>query len=99
MRFARTAHRNGVAVLFNTGRWDGRDQLVRQLRLVGYPVDGICLRTSSREPLAASKQRCRTRFTRDGYQLVANVGNRASDFTGGSYGRGFKLPDYSGRLS
>lgn len=28
LSFARTAHRNGVAVLFNTGRWEGRDQLV-----------------------------------------------------------------------
>ncbi len=73
--------------------------MVRQLRSVGYPVDGICLRISSREPLGASKQRCRTRFKRDGYQLVANVGNRATDFTGGGYGRGFKLPDYAGRLS
>jgi endonuclease/exonuclease/phosphatase family metal-dependent hydrolase len=99
LRFARTAHRNGVAVLFNTGRWEGRDQLVRQLRSVRYPVDGICLRTSTREPLAASKQRCRAKFTRDGYQLLANVGNRATDFTGGGYGRGFKLPDYAGRLS
>lgn len=99
LQFARTAHRNGVAVLFNTGRWEGRDQLVRQLRSVGYPVDGICLRTSSGEPLAASKQRCRTRFKGDGYQFLANVGNRATDFTGGGYGRSFKLPDNSGRLS
>jgi hypothetical protein len=45
-----------------------------------------------------SKQRCRASFRADGFRIVANVGNRSTDFVGGGYERAFKLPDYGGRL-
>ena len=33
-----------------------------------------------------------------GFRLIANIGNRRTDFVGGNYMRGYKLPDYGGRL-
>jgi hypothetical protein len=34
----------------------------------------------------------------DGYTVVANVGNRATDFEGGDYERAFSLPNYGNQL-
>lgn len=42
---------------------------------------------------------CRKQYEQQGYTLVANVGNRSTDFEGGHYEKGFKLPDYDGQLS
>ena len=62
-------------------------------------VTEICGRTSTHETLTHSKQRCRRHFVAEGWTLVANVGNRHTDFTGGSYERAFRLPSYGGRLA
>jgi hypothetical protein len=35
----------------------------------------------------------------EGYTIVANVGNRSTDFLGGSYQRAFRLPDYALQLA
>lgn len=97
--FARTAIRNGDAVLFDTGRL--RRQLKEAHRLLqkaGFPITAMCGR-KKHETLAESKPRCRQAFIDDGYTIVANVGNRDTDFSGDqNYGRGFRLPDYGGRL-
>jgi hypothetical protein len=98
LRFARYARSRGVALLFNTGR--RRDQLAgvtRTLRRVGYDVREMCGRAPG-ETLTHGKQRCRRHFAAEGYTLIANVGNRATDFTGGGYERAFRLPHYGGRL-
>jgi hypothetical protein len=97
--FARLARSRGVAVLFNTGRvasGDGEALARRQLTEAGYHVDEICLRHDG-EDAVAGKQRCRRMFANQGYTLIANVGNNETDFTGGGYGRAFRLPNY-GRL-
>jgi hypothetical protein len=100
-RFADFAEERGVAVLFNTGRVRGDGRMVRlvdRLRAAGFTVNAICGRRSDAEELAHSKQRCRARFVRRGYTIVANVGNRSTDFTGGDYERAFRLPSYDDQL-
>ena len=99
--FTQYARSRGVVLLFNTGRLKGNGRLLRakrQLNAAGYPVTRICGRSSSHESLAHSKQRCRQSFVDAGYTVIANVGNRATDFTGGNYERAFRLPNYHNQL-
>jgi hypothetical protein len=101
LRFARRAERLGMRVFFNTARHRGDGNLHRvaeRLRAVGYAVDRVCGRRHGEE-IVESKQRCRRQFRDRGYTLVANVGNRRTDFVGGGYERRYKLPSYGGRLS
>lgn len=100
LRFARHAVAGGATVLFNTGRLrgDGRlHRIARELRAAGYAVTEVCGRRHG-ERLAHSKQRCRRHFTREGYRIIANVGNRRTDFVGADYERAFRLPSYHNRL-
>lgn len=89
-----------VTLLFNTGRTAGSlGKAVKELEAAGYTVGGICGRTDSSETLTHSKQRCRQSFIDQGYTLIANVGNRNTDFTGGGYERAYRLPNYGGKLA
>ena len=98
LRFARYARTQGVTLLFNTGRERGHLAGVRaSLRRVGYVAAEVCGRNHG-ETLTHSKQRCRNHFRAEGYTLIANVGNRSTDFTGTGYERAFKLPNYANRL-
>ena len=98
LRFARYARSQGVTLLFNTGRERGHlAGVARSLRRVGYDVREICGRKPG-ETLSHSKQRCRAHFVAEGYTLIANVGNRSTDFTGGHYERAFRLPNYGNAL-
>jgi hypothetical protein len=101
LRFALRAHRLDMAVLFNTARRQGDGNLRKaktMLRRAGYPVDRICGRHRGTS-IVDGKQRCRRLFRQRGYTLVANVGNRRTDFAGGGYERAFRLPSYGGRLN
>ena len=98
LRFARYARSQGVTLLFNTGRERGHlAGVARSLRRVGYEVREICGRTRG-ESLSHSKQRCRRHFVAEGYTIIANVGNRSTDFVGGNYERAYRLPSYGGAL-
>jgi hypothetical protein len=98
LRFAKYAGSKHVRVVFNTGRNEkSLAAAVRQLRAAGYPVGGICGRRTG-ESLIHSKQRCRQEFVDKGYTIIANVGNRSTDFVGKNYERAFKLPNYGNRL-
>lgn len=102
LRFAVHAHARGVTLLFNTGRVRGEGRLLRaerQLTAAGYPVGEVCGRSSSTERLEHSKRRCRAHFADEGYTLIANLGNRMTDFRGGGYERAFMLPGYHGLLA
>jgi len=99
-RFADFAEDRGVAVLFNTGRQRGDGRMVRaaqRLRSAGFAVTSICGRARD-EGLSHSKRRCRQRFVQQGYTIIANIGNRSTDFTGGDYERAFRLPSYGNQL-
>lgn len=98
LRFVKYAKSKDVAILFNTGRLATElTGITRTLQRAGYPIDGICGRQRG-ERLATSKQRCRASYVAQGYTLIANVGNRRTDFVGGNYERAFRLPDYGKRL-
>lgn len=97
-RFVARARELGMAVLVNSARVKSRRQAtILELSRAGYKgahaFDELCLRRSGVDA-ASSKQACRARFIGQGYRLVANVGNRGTDFVGGGYDRGFKLPNY-----
>ncbi|MEW1654123.1 HAD family acid phosphatase [Streptomyces sp. NPDC093707] len=95
------AHEHGAAVLFASYRdADDRDATTQELTSAGYTVDGLCLKPEGDSPGKAQvKLGCRKQYEAEGYTLVANVGNRSTDFEGGHYEKGFKLPDYDGQLS
>lgn len=95
------AHAHGAAVLFASYRdADSRRSTTEQLTSAGYTVDGLCLKPAGHSPGKAQvKLGCRKRYEAKGYTLIANVGNRSTDFQGGHYEKGFKLPDYDGALS
>jgi predicted secreted acid phosphatase len=99
--FTQYARDRGVVLVFNTGRLVGDGRLKRAeraLAAVGYPATRICGRATPDESLAHSKQRCRQRFVDQGFTLIVNVGNRATDFVGGNYERAFRLPNYHNQL-
>lgn len=101
LRFARYARSHGVRLLFNTARLRGDGRMLRarrQLERAGYRVAGLCGRRSG-EGLVQSKVRCRRHFVDRGYTLIANVGNRDTDFKGGYYERAYRLPNYNNRLT
>ncbi|MFB6602087.1 HAD family acid phosphatase [Streptomyces noursei] len=95
------AHEHGAAVLFASYRGaDKEDSTTRELTSAGYTVDGLCLKPHGDSPGKAQvKLGCRKKYEAQGYTLIANVGNRSTDFEGGHYEKGFKLPDYDGQLS
>jgi hypothetical protein len=98
LRLAAVAERRGVALVFNTGRYNtGRKRALGQLEAAGFDVAALCMRKRG-EALRHSKQRCRDRFAAAGYTLVANVGNNPTDFAGDGYERAYRLPNYGGLL-
>ncbi|ATL68006.1 HAD family acid phosphatase [Nocardia terpenica] len=98
LEFARHAKSKGFSVLFASYRPEA-ESARRAVSSAGYPVDGMCVRSVGDSGKAATKQRCRRRYTEQGYTITANVGNRPTDLEGGNYEKGYKLPDYDGRLS
>ncbi len=98
LKFAKRANAQGVHLLFNTGRTaDKLGDMEAQLIHAGYAVAEICTREEGMR-LAKSKQSCRRHFVEEGYTIIANVGNRRTDFVGGNYERAFRLPNYRNRL-
>ncbi|ARF58783.1 HAD family acid phosphatase [Streptomyces gilvosporeus] len=97
----RYGQQHGAAVLFASYRdADSHDSTVRELTSAGYTVDGLCLKPADGSPGKAEvKLGCRKKYEGEGYTLIADVGNRSTDFEGGHYEKGFKLPDYDGALS
>ena len=93
-RFSRLLAREGVAMVFNTGRLTNQsERTYNQLTRAGFPVAGLCLRNKG-ETLTSGKQRCRDSFIAAGYTLIANVGNNDTDFVGDGYERAYRLPNY-----
>jgi predicted secreted acid phosphatase len=93
-RYARGQH---VTVLFLTGRREHlRRATVANLRAAGYTGRlRLRMRPNRERPGTHDgfKARQRRRFQRQGFTIVANVGDQHSDLTGGVAERTFKLPN------
>ncbi|MFD7995371.1 HAD family acid phosphatase [Streptomyces mexicanus] len=99
---ARYAQEHGVALFFVTAR-PGIIKAPTEYNLEheGYEVSGLYVRglLDLFQDVAAYKTAQRVRIENDGYTITANIGNSATDLTGGHAERTFKLPDYDGQLS
>ncbi|MFD5988544.1 HAD family acid phosphatase [Streptomyces cyaneofuscatus] len=97
----RYADSRGVDIFFVTARPGIVESLTRwNLRTTGYPVDGLYVTDfGDLFQIAAYKAEKRAVIEAKGYRIIANIGNNDSDFAGGHAERGFKLPDYGGKLS
>ncbi|MFF9586660.1 HAD family acid phosphatase [Streptomyces achromogenes] len=99
---ARYAQEHGVSLFFVTARpgvlyWPTEYNLEHD----GYDVSGLRVRglTDLFKDVAAYKTAQRAGIENDGYTIIANIGNNATDLSGGHAEKTFKLPDYDGQLS
>jgi predicted secreted acid phosphatase len=93
----RESQRLGVKVFFITGR---RTALAERTRITlagaGYAnPDAIYFRPEAdrEKSLAPFKTGVRREITRQGFHIIANLGDQASDLAGGYAERGFKIPN------
>ncbi|MGV9837483.1 HAD family acid phosphatase [Nocardia niigatensis] len=104
LTLAKWAKSQGASIIFVTGR-PALMNLYTQINLttVGYPVDGLyggglTTGSSGAGALADYKTATRASIEAQGYTIVADIGNSASDLSGGHAQQTFKLPDYNGAL-
>ncbi|MFF7967563.1 HAD family acid phosphatase [Streptomyces sp. NPDC007903] len=102
LKVAQYAQDHGVALFFVTARpgilhWPTSYNLEHD----GYRVTDLRVRglIDLFKDVAAYKTAQRADIERQGYTIIANIGNSASDLSGGHAERTFKLPDYDGQLS
>ena len=99
---ARYAQDHGVAVFFVTAR-PGILAPVTGYNLgqAGYEVAGLYVRgfLDLFKDVADYKTAQRVDIESKGYTIVANIGNSATDLSGGHAEKTYKLPDYDGQLS
>jgi predicted secreted acid phosphatase len=91
-----TARRLGVAVVFLSGRRE-RDRAAteRNLRAIGCDdYARLLLKPDDRKGSNGEFKRAeRARLAAEGFAVVANLGDQASDFEGGGAEKDFKLPN------
>ncbi|MGW5651219.1 HAD family acid phosphatase [Streptomyces humi] len=99
---AEYAQEHGVSLFFVTAR-PGILYLPTEYNLEhdGYDVSGLYVRglLDLFKDVAAYKTAQRVDIENKGYDIIANIGNSATDLSGGHADRTFKLPDYDGQLS
>ncbi|MEU6544451.1 HAD family acid phosphatase [Streptomyces sp. NPDC046859] len=102
LRVARYAQDHGVALFFVTAR-PGIIAGVTDFNLehVGYEVSGLYVRgfLDLFKNVADYKTAQRVDIEKRGYTIIANIGNSATDLSGGHAEKTYKLPDYDGQLS
>ncbi|MFE6196827.1 HAD family acid phosphatase [Streptomyces sp. NPDC057838] len=99
---ARYAQERGVAVFFVTARPGIIYSFTEyNLKQSGYHVSGLYVRgfIDLFKNVADYKTAQRVDIEKKGYTIIANIGNSATDLSGGHAERTFKLPDYDGQLS
>ncbi|MFD6291184.1 HAD family acid phosphatase [Streptomyces sp. NPDC060205] len=99
---ARYAQDHGVALFFVTARPDIIKSVTDyNLKHVGYQVSGLYVRSfiDLFKDVAAYKTAQRKAVEAKGYTIIANIGNSATDLSGGHAEKTYKLPDYDGQLS
>ncbi|MEU9313376.1 HAD family acid phosphatase [Streptomyces sp. NPDC048256] len=99
---AKYAQEHGVSLFFVTAR-PGIISGVTDynLKYVGYRVSGLYVRgfLDLFKDVAAYKTAQRVAIESKGYTIIANIGNSATDLSGGHAETTYKLPDYDGQLS
>ncbi|MFF1440823.1 HAD family acid phosphatase [Streptomyces sp. NPDC058295] len=99
---AKYAQEHGVSLFFVTAR-PGIISGVTDYNLkhVGYKVSGLYVRgfLDLFKDVAAYKTAQRVAIESKGYTIIANIGNSATDLSGGHAETTYKLPDYDGQLS
>ncbi|MFJ8158922.1 HAD family acid phosphatase [Streptomyces sp. NPDC094468] len=102
LNVARYAQEHGVALFFVTAR-PGIIYLPTEYNLEhdGYDVSGLYVRglLDLFKDVAAYKTAQRVDIENNGYTIIANIGNSATDLSGGHAEKTYKLPDYDGQLS
>ena len=102
LNVAEYAQQHGVSLFFVTAR-PGIIYLPTEYNLEhdGYQVSGLYVRgfLDLFKDVAAYKTAQRVDIENKGYDIIANIGNSASDLSGGHADKTFKLPDYNGQLS
>ena len=102
LNVAKYAQQQGVSLFFVTAR-PGIIAGVTDynLKYVGYNVSGLYVRglLDLFKDVAAYKTAQRVDIENKGYTIIANIGNSATDLSGGHAEKTYKLPDYDGQLS
>ncbi|WP_225097192.1 HAD family acid phosphatase [Streptomyces sp. CoH27] len=102
LNVAQYAQEHGVSLFFVTAR-PGIIYLPTEYNLEhdGYTVSGLYARGlfDLFKDVAAYKTAQRVDIENKGYDIIANIGNSATDLSGGHADKTFKLPDYNGQLS
>ncbi|MEU6481106.1 HAD family acid phosphatase [Streptomyces sp. NPDC047017] len=102
LEVARYAQEHGVSLFFVTAR-PGiiAAPTAYNLEHDGYEVDGLYVRglLDLFKNVADYKTAQRAGIEAKGYTIIANIGNSATDLSGGHAEKTFKLPDYDGQLS
>ncbi|MFF7976663.1 HAD family acid phosphatase [Streptomyces sp. NPDC007905] len=102
LNVAKYAQEHGVSLFFVTAR-PGiiEDPTEWNLEYDGYDVSGLYVRGffDLFKDVAAYKTAQRADIENKGYTIIANIGNSATDLSGGHAEKTFKLPDYDGQLS
>ncbi|MET9834650.1 HAD family acid phosphatase [Streptomyces sp. NPDC006385] len=102
LEVAEYAQEHGVSLFFVTAR-PGIISSVTDYNLkhVGYRVSGLYVRNflDLFKNVAEYKTAQRVDIESKGYTIIANIGNSATDLSGGHAEKTFKLPDYDGQLS
>ncbi|MER5213303.1 HAD family acid phosphatase [Streptomyces sp. NPDC002838] len=102
LEVAEYAQEHGVSLFFVTAR-PGIIYSVTDYNLknVGYKVSGLYVRsfTDLFRDVAQYKTAQRVDIESKGYTIIANIGNSATDLSGGHAEKTYKLPDYDGQLS
>ncbi|MGI5427659.1 HAD family acid phosphatase [Streptomyces sp. CA-179760] len=99
---ARYAQEHGVALFFVTARPDIIYSATEyNLKQAGYQVSGLYVRNfiDLFKNVAEYKTAQRVNVEKKGYTIIANIGNSATDLSGGHAEKTYKLPDYDGQLS
>ncbi|MDX2544782.1 HAD family acid phosphatase [Streptomyces sp. WI04-05B] len=102
LKVAQYAQDHGVALFFVTARPDIIKPVTQyNLTYVGYNVTGLYARNliDLFKDVADYKTAQRVAIESKGYTIVANIGNSATDLSGGHAEKTYKLPDYDGQLS
>lgn len=91
------AKQQGVSVFFITGRRESlRAATVKNLHLAGYDHwSGLYLKPNDEHlpSIIPFKSRTRASISRQGYTIIASIGDQSSDLKGGFTEKGFKLPN------